>query len=216
MPNVRLAFSDDHESLSVRHNAPVLQLFDPDSMLEISRDVADGFLILLSNGLKSFSAIKSQREKERKKNGVILGKPSNDTSGENTEQSPPAHYRSEELSAIQLAFAALTDGNVIEATFGVESNGGTKRSKNTSEIAFNAAKTAKQAIVDAAISSDFIRQLAIETYAKAFEVVITYHINLESVGIITWCVKHQKFRDFASEELVMIFRSLNEAISASI
>ncbi len=207
--NVRLAYSDDHESLSVRHNAPALPLFDPDSTLEISRDVADGFLILLSSGEKSFKSIKAQREKDKKSKKSEQG----------AAQSPPSEdteLSAEELSSIQLAFAALTDGNVIEATFGVQSNGGIKRCVGTSEIAFNAANAAKQAIMDAAISSDAVRQLAVETYVKAFEVVITYHVNLESVGIITWCIKHQKFRDDAEKNLIHVFGPLNEVIASSI
>lgn len=211
--NVRLAYSDDRESLSVRNS--VLPLIDPDSTLEIPKDVADGFLILLSSGIKSFNAIKVQKEGEKK------AKKSSAGSGEATAQSPlpddsGTEMTSEELSAIQLAFAALTDGNVIEATFGVESTGGLKRHKNTSEVAYNAARSAKQAIMDAAIPSDSIRRLAVETYIKAFEIVVTYHINLSTVGFITWCVKHQKFRDTAADELMSIFEPLAEAIAASI
>ncbi len=210
--NVRLAYSDDHESLSVRHNAPALPLFDPDSTLEISRDVADGFLILLSSGAKSFKSIKAQKEKDKKSKNTSK-------SEQGAAQSPPSddtELSAEELSSIALAFAALTDGNVIEATFGVQSNGGIKRCVGTSEIAFNAANAAKQAIMDAAISSDAVRQLAVETYIKAFEVVITYHVNLESVGIITWCIKHQKFRDVAEKDLIHAFGPLNEVIASSI
>uniref|UniRef100_A0A7S3PUB6 Uncharacterized protein n=1 Tax=Chaetoceros debilis TaxID=122233 RepID=A0A7S3PUB6_9STRA len=210
--NVRLAYSDDRESLSVRNS--VLPLVDPDSTLEIPKDVADGFLILLSSGIKSFNAIKVQKEE------VKEAKKSSAGSGEATAQSPlpdsSTEMTSEELSAIQLAFAALTDGNVIEATFGVESTGGLKRHKNTSEVAYNASKAAKQAIMDAAIPSDSIRQLAVETYIKAFEIVVTYHINLSTVGFITWCFKHQKFRDTAADELMSAFGPLAEAIAASI
>lgn len=210
--NVRLAYSDDHESLSVRHNAPALPLFDPDSTLEIPKDVADGFLILLSSGSKSFRTIKEQKEKDKKSKNTSK-------SEQSAAQSPPSDetaLSAEELSSIQLAFAALTDGNVIEAAFGVQSTGGIKRCEGTSEVAFNAANAAKKAITDAAISSDSVRKLAVETYVKAFEIVITYHVNLESVGIITWCIKHQKFRDNAAEELIIAFGPLNEVIASSI
>eukprot|EP00558_Chaetoceros_sp_UNC1202_P005697 CAMPEP_0197245688 /NCGR_PEP_ID=MMETSP1429-20130617/10401_1 /TAXON_ID=49237 /ORGANISM="Chaetoceros sp., Strain UNC1202" /LENGTH=215 /DNA_ID=CAMNT_0042706229 /DNA_START=123 /DNA_END=770 /DNA_ORIENTATION=+ len=188
------------QSLSV-HQSPNFPLYDPDSVFEIPRNIADGFLILLSGGLTSAKAMKEERKHKKKK-----------SSGESTAQSPPEV----DHSAIQLSFAALTDGNVIEATFGVKSTGGMKRSEHTSEIAFNNAKTAKAAIMDAAICSDSITQLAVETYVKCFRIVVTYHMNIESIGFLAWCVRHQKVRDAAIQDLVVAFEPLNEVLAASI
>ena len=51
------------------------------------------------------------------------------------------------------AFVALTERNSINGTLCVESTGGMKRSKKTSEHAFNAANQAKVALMDASLSS---------------------------------------------------------------
>ena len=191
--------------MSLHQSAPPLPLFDIDSALEIPKDVADGFLILLTGGLNSARDIK-----KNKTHGSGNGNGSGSGNGSTAPQSPP------DQSSINLAFAALTDGNVIDATFGVESTGGVKRSKNTSTHAFNAARAAKMAILDAAISTDSIKKLAVESYAKCFEVVISYHLDLETIGFITWCIKHQKVRDTANRDLMEAFIPLHEVIASSI
>ena len=91
-----------------------------------------------------------------------------------------------------------------------------KRSKNTSEHAFNAANQAKAALKDASLSSDSISELAVETYAKCFEIIVNYGISLDKIGYITYCIKHQKIREDAMKELQLAFLPLNEAVAASI
>jgi len=104
---------------------------------------------------------------------------------------------------------------VIETTFGVETTGGLRRSKHTSERAYQSSKSAKSALMDSSLSSDAIRQLAVETYCKCFEIVITYDIELTKIGLISWCWKHQKVRDVAEKRLVEAFAPLHEAVAAS-
>jgi hypothetical protein len=197
---VEVAYSDDNDSLSNRHS-PALPLFDAESVLEIPKDVADGFLILLSGGQKSAKII------EQNKTNSSYESPSSGT---------PAD--------LNFAFNALTDGNVIEATFGVESNGGLKRANTTSEIAFNAARTAKMAIMDASLAASSstnsssppkvsVKDLSVQTYIRCFEIVIAYHLELESIGFITYCIKHHKVTEKAMRKLREAFESLNEAIS---
>merc|ERR1712238_144524 len=77
----------------------------------------------------------------------------------------------EEDSSLELAFMAITNGNVIDATFGVESTGGSRRSKNTSSVAFNASQNAKRKIVEASECCDGIVRLAVQVYCKCFEIV---------------------------------------------
>ena len=52
------------------------------------------------------------------------------------------------------AFAALTEGNTVNASFSVESTGGMKRRKNTSKHAFNAANQGKATLINSSLSSD--------------------------------------------------------------
>jgi hypothetical protein len=199
---------NDNQIESMSPGTVTVPLYNADAALLIPKNVADGYLILLSGGLKSAKAVANQRNKND------ASDPS--SGGESTAQSYDSRRLSaDERSAISLAFAALTDGNVIEAMFGVESNGGI-RGKNTSQVAFNAVKDAKQALIDASSSSESIKQLAVETYCKCFEVILQYHIGLESVGFIMYCIKQHKIRETAVEELTKAFQQLNEAVAASI
>jgi hypothetical protein len=199
---------NDNQIESMSPGTVTVPLYNADAALLIPKNVADGYLILLSGGLKSAKAVANQRNKND------ASDPS--SGGESTAQSYDSRRLSaDERSAISLAFAALTDGNVIEAMFGVESNGGI-RGKNTSQVAFNAVRDAKQALIDASSASESIKQLSVETYCKCFEVILKYHLGLESVGFIMYCIKQHKIRETAVEELAKAFQQLNEAVAASI
>ena len=206
--SLRLEYSDDLESFSI-HRSQMVPLMDMDSALEISRDVADGYLILLSGGLNSAKAIRQQRKKKK-----VSSAPSPPPVGELTAQSMES-LSPDELSAIQLAFAALTNGNAIDVMFGVKSMGGIRRSEETSEQAYKSATDAKQALMDAAMTSDAIRLLAVETYVKSFEIIVKYHMDLEKIGYITYCIRHQKVRENAEKQLIESFRALHEGVNAS-
>lgn len=200
-------FDKEHlQSFSI-HQSPMVRLYDIDSTLEIPRDVADGYLILLSGGLNSASAIRQQRNKKKVSSAPT---PGGEPSAQTFNSLSP-----EEINAIQLAYFALTDGNAIDVLFGVKSMGGSRRNKYTSEKAFKAADDAKRALMDATVASDAIRLLAVETYAKCFEVLIKYHLELDKIGFITWCVRHQKIRDSTVKQIEELFRALEEGVASS-
>jgi len=213
---VEVAYSDDHDSLSQSHvpTPPLVPLLDIEAALEIPKDVADGYLILLSGGKISAKTIKEKRLKKDAKRDK--SSPSGGNRGSTSSSTAVAAVTASFASEVNFAFATLSDGNVIDAAFGVESNGGLKRSKTTSEIAFNAAKAAKQALLGASISSEHIKKLAVETYIRLFEIIIELHLDLENIGFIAWCVKHQKIQEKAVEEIKNVFGPLNEAIASSI
>ena len=204
-----IAPSDDHESFSI-HQSPMVRLYDIVAALEISRDVADGYLILLSGGLNSAHAIRQQRNKKK----VSSVPPPSSSLADSSTQSISA-LSQEELSAIQLAFFALTDGNAIDVLFGVKSMGGIKRSGETSEKAYNQANNAKRALASASAASDAIRLLAVETYAKCFEIIVKYHLELESLGFITWCFRYQNTTANTAKQIEELFRHLEESVASS-
>lgn len=210
VPDVTVAYSDDNESLNIDVSPSNLPLYSADSTIDISLDVADGFLILLSSGRISARTIRQEY-----RSGSVNNDEKTKNRAATNQAGTKAHSRELDPSAIQLCFAALTEGNVIEATFGVETTGGSKRSKYTSERAYNAAKNAKNMISDAAMSSEAIRQIAVDTYCRCFEIIIMYNIDLQRIGFITWCLRHQKVREAAEKQLRDAFSQLDEAIAAS-
>jgi len=191
-----------------------IHLYDPDSTLNINRDLANGFLILLSGGLNSVIVVNESMKNEKMKNIKKINSEVDETA-KNFHRNINDELTSEEDALYQLAFSALTDGNVIDTTFGVHSAGGFKRRKDTSVLSYNASLLAKMTLAEAAQSSEIIRKLAVETYCKCFEIVIMYHLNLEDLSIINWCYKHKKVRNDAEKNLRMAFAPLYEAVEAS-
>mmetsp|Transcript_24921 Transcript_24921/g.30634 ORF Transcript_24921/g.30634 Transcript_24921/m.30634 type:complete len:253 (+) Transcript_24921:433-1191(+) len=218
---LRFEYSDDLESFSIRQPT-IVMMYDAESVLEIPRDVADGYLILLSGGLNSAKVVASHKQQTNKinNNNTTTTTSSGESTAQQTSSNPATDTQAqpqspEQLSALSLAFTALTDGNVIEAVFGVQSTGGIKRNKHTSQQAYNAARNAKQALMEAACTSESIRLVAVETYIKCFEIIVKYHLEMDSIGLWSWCVKHQKLREDATRNLNEAFRPLHEGVAAS-
>jgi len=69
--------------------------------------------------------------------------------------------------------------------------------------------------MDAAVSSDAIRLLAVETYVKCFEIIVKYHMDLEMINFIARCAKHQKIRDSASKQIEELFHALEEGVAST-
>lgn len=198
----------------VENSKKFVQLYDPDSTLEIKRDVADGYLILLSGGRSSAAIIRSRSKILPSTDNKMIESTSQQ---ESTATFPPTP---DELSSLQLAFAALTDGNVLDAIFGAHSSGGVYKTKDTSSKAFAAAKAAKKALTQTSEHSkspkagqESFFKIAVETYCKCFEIVITYRIYVEEMSTLTWCWRHQKARQDAEKALEECFIRLKEAMN---
>lgn len=213
---------------AIHTSAP--RMYDPDATLSISKDVASGYLVLLSGGAFTGNAGKSRllslrrgkRSKQRKcchrfRSSPVAGANSQHSSdGEQT--STTANTRIPD-DAIQLAFMSLTDGNAIDTVFGVESRGGIKRAKETSKIAYEAAREAKEALREASYTSQAIPRLAVEAYELCFEIVIDYNRKRERLGFgfgfFTQCYQRDIIRGEAEESLEEAFAMLRDAVEAA-
>eukprot|EP00563_Minutocellus_polymorphus_P009084 CAMPEP_0181023976 /NCGR_PEP_ID=MMETSP1070-20121207/2329_1 /TAXON_ID=265543 /ORGANISM="Minutocellus polymorphus, Strain NH13" /LENGTH=293 /DNA_ID=CAMNT_0023101009 /DNA_START=260 /DNA_END=1141 /DNA_ORIENTATION=+ len=213
---------------AIHTSAP--RMYDPDATLSISKDVAGGYLVLLSGGAFTGNAGKSRllslrsgkRSKQRKcchrfRNSAVDGANSQHSSDEELTSST-ANTRIPD-DAIQLAFMSLTDGNAIDTVFGVESRGGIKRAKETSKFAYDAAREAKEALREASYTSQAIPRLAVEAYELCFEVVIDYNRKREKLGFgfgfFTQCYQRDVIRGEAEEGLEEAFAMLRDAVEAA-
>merc|ERR1711862_134644 len=115
-------------------------------------------------------------------------------------------------NSVLLPFAALTDGNIIDACFGNQAQGGIKFAGSTYSI--KAATCAKQILNEFAELDQHHRHkyIAINAYKKCFEVVIDYHNKIESLGLISTCWKAQTMRRKAEDDLRLSFSPLIQAI----
>jgi len=194
-------------------------LYNVDSTLEIPRDVADAFLILLSEGSRNARIVRkelklkpSSSSSSKSKNKCNNNKKMNCSNSKTSQKTCESQLLMTDNNSSHLGISAITEGNVIETTFGVETKGGIQRSKHTSKPAYQAAVSAKAAMSE--LSSDTIlRQLAVEAYSKCFEIVITYHVELTKIGLRNWCWKQQKVRDTAEKRLVEAFAPLHDALA---
>ena len=211
---------------AIHTSAP--RMYDPDATLSISKDVASGYLVLLSGGSFTGHAGKSRllslrrgkRSKQRKcchrfRSSPVAGANSQHSSDE---EQAAANTRIPD-DAIQLAFMSLTDGNAIDTVFGVQSRGGIKRAKETSKFAYEAAREAKEALREASYTSQAIPRLAVEAYELCFEIVIDYNRKRERLGFgfgfFTQCYQRDIIRGEAEESLEEAFAMLRDAVEAA-
>ena len=148
-----------------------VRLYDAEALLEVSPEVAHGYLVLLSSSSKE-----------------------------------------EEDASNSLAFVSLTDGNVLDACFGYHA-----QSKDTSTPAGRACCDAKAALLAAsehAISSSF-NNLAVETYANAFQIVVDYHASVKKMNCCIRCFRQGSRREKAKRDLEIEFKALIQAVVPS-
>mmetsp|Transcript_2513 Transcript_2513/g.3809 ORF Transcript_2513/g.3809 Transcript_2513/m.3809 type:complete len:267 (+) Transcript_2513:243-1043(+) len=209
--------------------------YDPDMTLEMSPSVARGFIVLLTGGEMEVPKIEEKpigccSSKKRNKTGK---QPENgadeqeeNSSEDKPEQDPPPLRSSDSQDTAatndtsdleNLAFMALTDGNVVDTCFGVKAH--TSRllkPRGSGNHAAGAAKNAKLLLREAFEAHDAIRSLAVEAYANCFQTVIEYHQELRDTGLLASCWKSKKIREKAKKNLERAFEHLTGAVEASL
>mmetsp|Transcript_5164 Transcript_5164/g.7857 ORF Transcript_5164/g.7857 Transcript_5164/m.7857 type:complete len:199 (-) Transcript_5164:1386-1982(-) len=188
-------------SLSTSASTSVI-LYDAEATLDVNRDIALGFVVLLSGGVFNQSSTlenKGRRwSKGRKNSSPVELVPNTDQPIEVDENN------------LMLAFMALIDGNVVDACFGVP-----QQRRDTSKPAFRRVQEAKALLSTAADTSDSIHSLAVETYHRAFLIVIDYNDQMDKANCCTRCSKQKKIHRNAKNALKDAFDQLQEAIANS-
>lgn len=116
-----------------------------------------------------------------------------------------------------LAFLALTDGNVIDTCFGARSPRQASATMETVLAARRAAR-AKALLKNTAESSqenNNLKELAIETYATAFQIVMDYQRSTSRLNCCIKCCLQRKLHRTAVRDLSQTFHPLLEAVAAS-
>jgi hypothetical protein len=109
---------------------------------------------------------------------------------------------------ISLGFLALTQGNVLDACFGV-----VNPSRREDTPATRSAREGKELLDDAALVSDSIRGIAVEAYCEAFRVSMHYSEKMGRLNCISRCFKSKKIRCKAEKSLRAALIGLAEAIA---
>lgn len=182
--------SDMKKSLVASSTVP---LYDPVCMLDINREVASGYLILLMGGPET--TLSAQKKRRGKRDRSL------------TSSVTDIHL---EDNVVNLSFLALTDGNVLNACFGAPT-----QLCATASPSYRMAQNAKSALAAAADSSDAVRKLAVQSYVAAFRVIVYYNEKVEGMSVCTRCFKQAKLHEQAEQDLKVAFRSLSEAVDAA-
>jgi hypothetical protein len=112
------------------------------------------------------------------------------------------------VAETSLGFLALTQGNVLDACFGV-----VNPSRREDTPASRSTREGKEILDEAALVSDPIRGIAVEAYCEAFQVTINYKDKMGRLNCITRCFKSKKIRFKAEKSLRAAFVDLAEAIA---
>lgn len=118
----------------------------------------------------------------------------------------PVKKDDKEESTITLGFLAITEGNVVDACFGVETNrkSGARRQ----------AQGVKQHLAMAADDAPGLPKVAVEAYRNAFIICQEFHA---SVGKLQWwnfCFHYAKLQHDAEMRLKEAFAPLEETLAA--
>jgi hypothetical protein len=155
-------------------------------MLQVDAQMGHGFVIILGGMTAIPPANNKKKGQSRGKNKI------------------------DDDNAVMLGYLALTEGNVIDACFGIKNQA--DKSKKT---AMEQAKKVKRLISNAADSSDAVRRLAVETYRKAFVHVLEFHKEVAKLNFFTKCFNYGKIQHAAEMALKDDFAQLKEAVAAA-
>jgi hypothetical protein len=110
---------------------------------------------------------------------------------------------------VSLEFMALTQGNVLEACFGV-----VNPSRKDDTPAYRAAREAKE-LLDECATTDKIRRTAVGAYCDAFQLIVDYRGEMDRLNCITKCFRAKKIRKKTERNLVAAFSELAKAVGES-
>jgi len=178
-------------------NTPLVQkkqvpFYNPDCMVEMDGEVARGFVVLLGGSVEGTTG----------KNNVPLPHP--------TEEQAKGNLND---NAKMLGFMALTQGNAIDACFGIRGMASATRS-NGSPASKQVAKV-KSVLTEVADENETVQQLAVVSYQMAFTAVYNFHQKCKSLNIFTKCFCYGRLKREFLEELKQIFQHLDEAVQAA-
>jgi hypothetical protein len=159
-------------------------LYDASCMLQVDAQMGHGFVIILG-GMTAIPP-SNKKKQSRGKNKI------------------------DDDNAVMLGYLALTEGNVIDACFGIKNQA--DRGKKSS---VEQSKKVKRLITNAADSSDSVRRLAVETYRKAFVHVLDFHKEVAKLNFFTKCFSYGKIQHEAEMSLKDDFAQLQEAVAAA-
>ena len=186
----------------------MVQLYDTSSTLKIDPDVAKAYIVLLTGA--------GTLKKEGDNADIPLALLPQAYKEANVSEDDVVFLNENvSVSDESLAFGALTDGNVLDACFGVK-DGSAGRSHASDSKSIELLQKAKGALREAQGSTDSTTNDAIQAYVRCFRIVIGYNEARKSTWFwFPFCWGYRSARGRAEKALKLAFQHLNEVIEAS-
>jgi hypothetical protein len=176
----------------------VLPLYDPACIILMDKQLARGYITLLSGKAPPIPEQPSFLQSSSKTKNTI------------------EHVAED---AVTLGFIAVTDGNVIEACFGIKQQQQRqkvdKNYNNNNNHAHKTVQKVKELLREASYVSDAIPQLAVEAYWNAFGIVLSLHEQVDKLNFVTRCLFYPCLVKKALDDLKAAFGPLEEALRDS-
>lgn len=125
--------------------------------------------------------------------------------------SKAGNKKQDQENAYLLAFTALTDGNVVDACFGLQAY--VRRDPDHNGAVF--CRRAKSLIAQSANTSEAVPNLAVDTYRQAFEIVVETQEKLQKLNFLIRCFFSGGILRGQRESIQKSFLRLEESIQAS-
>mmetsp|Transcript_23007 Transcript_23007/g.35488 ORF Transcript_23007/g.35488 Transcript_23007/m.35488 type:complete len:186 (+) Transcript_23007:307-864(+) len=181
---------------------PSTSLYDLNSALQVKPEVAKAFIILLSGSPQL--TIKVGESDKADVSLPLLPSTSNPAESDADLDCAAQQLLKQKvcISDPYLAFAALTDGNVLDACFGGADKAETR--------------SAKQVLRAASEVSESVAEEAIQAYIRCFRMIVGYNEAKKSIWLsFPFCWRQRDVKNRAAHGMKLAFRDLIEQLKSS-
>lgn len=129
-------------------------------------------------------------------------------------------------SAVDMGFLAITEGNILEACFGLPTSSVIVRDRDEQEQAPSATgrvrraraqvRRVKDLLTEAADANEAICKMTVGTYLKGLEIVISTRDHLDELNFFTRCFYYGRVIRKAKVELKQTFSRLQEPLQTAL
>lgn len=132
------------------------------------------------------------------------------SAGKTSEQPQTKEVNESTYSHIELAYAAILDGNVIDACFGVRVS--SKKNASTEKRIKEVKEMIDELVNKSMDDEDKLEEIVVFAYLSAFQSIVQMHLKLTQLNLIMKCFCAKRVRNRTLRTLQMCFLPLQQHI----
>lgn len=132
------------------------------------------------------------------------------SAGKASEQPQKQRVNESSYSHIELAFAAIVDGNVVDACFGVRVS--SKKNASTEKRIKEVKEMIAELVNSSTDDDENLEELAVLAYLTAFQSIVQMHSKLKQLNMILKCFCTKRVRNRTLRTLQKCFHPLQQQI----